>query len=82
MSHRYNKYHPENNDESSEEMSGLNDMDAILYADGENVFVWKIIMVKAKKLEVPVGKHKICAEGLQIRTIQEYHYIIQQKMAR
>lgn len=63
MSDRYNRYYPEVNDESSEEMSELNEMDAMLYANSENVFVWSIIAVKTEKLEVPVGNHKICAEA-------------------
>ena len=43
MKKAYNELHPDNNDESSEEMSYIGETDAILYANGESVNVWKII---------------------------------------
>lgn len=41
----YAKLTPEENDESSEEMSYLGETDATLYANGENVYVWTIATV-------------------------------------
>lgn len=45
MQDEYNKNVPDFWDESSEEMSSISDMDAILYAN-ETVYVWKIIPVE------------------------------------
>lgn len=42
MEKAYKELTPENNDESSEEMSYLSDTSAMLYANGENVYVWNI----------------------------------------
>jgi hypothetical protein len=45
MKREYRDAYPEVNDESSEEMSSISEYDAILYANGENVFVWSIIEI-------------------------------------
>lgn len=45
MSDEYKDAYPEVNDESSEEMSSISERDAILYANGENVFVWSIVEI-------------------------------------
>ena len=42
----YNAAKPEEWDESFEDMSYISETDAILYANGEEVFVWRIISVK------------------------------------
>lgn len=43
MAKEYKDAYPKQNDESSEEMSSISEREAILYANGENVFVWSII---------------------------------------
>ena len=45
MKKRYTDLTPADNDESSAEMSYIEDTNAILYQNGENVYVWKIIVV-------------------------------------
>lgn len=45
MKKRYADLTPSENDESSAEMSYIEDTNAILYQNGENVYVWKIIAV-------------------------------------
>ena len=47
MSNRFDELCPEKLDESSEEMSSVNSLDAILYANGETVYVWKIVELPA-----------------------------------
>lgn len=43
LNEKYAEYTPEDWDPEWEDMSCLNDTDAILYANGENVYVWNIL---------------------------------------
>lgn len=42
MKEQYESLHPEENEESCEEMSYINENDAMLYANCESVYVWHI----------------------------------------
>jgi uncharacterized Zn ribbon protein len=46
MRKEYDEFHPKENADEWEDMSYISDTNAILYANGENVYVWKIITVK------------------------------------
>lgn len=45
MRDAYDELHPEDNAPEWEDMSGCYDTEATLYANGENVYVWRIITV-------------------------------------
>lgn len=42
MEKRYRKLEPQNHEDSSKEMSFCGNTNAILYCNGENVYVWNI----------------------------------------
>lgn len=46
LTKQYNRLAPDENDEEFEDMSYLSDDSAILYANGENVYVWDTLVVK------------------------------------
>lgn len=45
MRNEYEKYNPEELSEEWADISYLSDMEAILYNNGEDVFLWKIIKI-------------------------------------
>lgn len=46
MEDKYNEYHPEDNIKEYEELSYLGENDARLFANGHDVYVWKIHCMK------------------------------------
>ena len=75
MQKQYNDSMPEHNCEDYVSQCSITDNNAILYANGENVYVWSIIPVLCEKLDIrfPVGaRYEISGDSDELG-LEDYH---------